>query len=99
MSGETKTPTQGEKLEWMLAQWEKPTRKGVMLPGTQMTCDVAAAAIRAAITAPDLLAALQAQEAADDANERRLGYTEWQGLEDKAKALRVAAISKAEGRR
>lgn len=41
--------------------------------------------------APDMFAALQAQEAADEAI--RLNYTEWQALEDKA--LRVAALAKA----
>lgn len=49
--------------------------------------------------APEMLAALIAQEAADEANEVRLNYTEWRALEDKAKALRIAAISKAQGPR
>ncbi|TPJ70497.1 MULTISPECIES: hypothetical protein [unclassified Mesorhizobium] len=43
--------TTSEKLERMLTNWEKPEREGVMLPGTQMTCDTAAAAIRAALSA------------------------------------------------
>lgn len=43
----------------------------------------------------EMLAALQAQEAADQANEERLGYEKWQKLESEAKALRVAAIAKA----
>lgn len=57
--------------------------------------DEAYANARLIAAAPDMLAALQAQEAADEANEVRLNYTEWQALEDIAKALRVAAISKA----
>ncbi|MER9937465.1 hypothetical protein [Mesorhizobium sp. M0088] len=40
----------GEKLDRMLANWEKPERKHVMLPGTQMTCDEAAIAIRVALS-------------------------------------------------
>ncbi|MER8560121.1 hypothetical protein [Mesorhizobium sp. M0578] len=49
----TSKPTEGTldaKLERMLANWEKPAVRSVMLPGTQMTCDEAAAAIRAALT-------------------------------------------------
>ncbi|MER9665495.1 hypothetical protein [Mesorhizobium sp. M0203] len=49
----TSKPTEGTldaKLERMLANWAKPAVRGVMLPGTQMTCDEAAAAIRAALT-------------------------------------------------
>ncbi|TIW54192.1 MAG: hypothetical protein E5V54_22740 [Mesorhizobium sp.] len=41
-----------DKLERMLLNWEKPERVGVMLPGTMMTCDKAAAAIRAALNPP-----------------------------------------------
>ncbi|MER8602842.1 hypothetical protein NKH48_03470, partial [Mesorhizobium sp. M1233] len=44
------TPKLDAKLERMLANWEKPAVRSVMLPGTQMTCDEAAAAIRAALT-------------------------------------------------
>ncbi|MES0134482.1 hypothetical protein NKJ88_05895 [Mesorhizobium sp. M0016] len=39
--------TDAERLLLMLLNWEKPERKGVMLPYTQMTCGPAAAAIRA----------------------------------------------------
>ncbi|MER8667687.1 hypothetical protein NKH45_10795 [Mesorhizobium sp. M1156] len=49
----TSKPTDGmldAKLGRMLAHWEKPAVRSVMLPGTQMTCDEAAAAIRAALT-------------------------------------------------
>lgn len=49
----TSKPTEGTldaKLERMLANWEKPAVRSVMLPGTPMTCDEAAAAIRAALT-------------------------------------------------
>lgn len=42
-----------EKLEWMLQKWESERYKGSMLPGTQMTCDKAAAVIRSTL-APTL---------------------------------------------
>jgi hypothetical protein len=46
----------------------------------------------------DMLAALKAQGLADAANEQRQSYSVFQDLENSAKALRVAAIAKAEGR-
>lgn len=44
--------------------------------------------------APDMLAALKAQEAADNADPK----LDWKALDDLAERLRIAAIAKAEGR-
>lgn len=80
----------GVEGEWDICLMDKdedPSRRGVIMANARLIA-----------AAPDMLAALKAQEAADDAGEKRSGLRQWQALEDKAVALRFAAVSKAEGR-
>ena len=80
-----------ERLRWSAASTEVSEE---LAPYGKMLDEAAAEIIRLRALYAEAREALEAQEAADEANDMRAGYDTFQALEDAAKALRLSALSK-----
>lgn len=83
-----------------ISGWGYLTGKGLGALGLSHDEAIAIQTVRANViaAAPDMLAALEAQAEADDFGDQQgFDFEDWTRLEEKARELRAAALSKAKG--